>query len=193
MDSERNSRTTAIGLARYAKEYLEAAIVVDQGMGSRKKYATISPIPAYFLLTHGLELTFKAYLRHAGLTVDELGKIGHNLPALYAQARERGLDDLYLLTAEDTEAFELLVALNVFHQLRYIETGFKTFPLWSTAEPLAVRLHQAVAPKVGYESMKVSYPALATAPASEAAIQAAKALAAVGGTAPGMVEAPSTR
>jgi hypothetical protein len=164
MDAERNSRTTAIGLARYAKEYIEAAIVVDQGMGDRKEYATISPIPAYFLLTHGLELTFKAYLRYAGLTVEELGKIGHDLKALYARARELGLDDLYKLTAADTEAFELLVAVNVFHQLRYIETGFKRFPLWSAVEPLGVLLHQAVAPKVGYESLKISYPAAATAP-----------------------------
>jgi hypothetical protein len=166
VDPERNSRTTAIGLARYAKEYLEAAIVVDQGMGSRKEYAVVSPIPAYFLLTHALELTFKAYLRHVGLTVEELWAkgLGHDLNALYERARELGLDALYQMTAEDSAAFELLVAVNAFHQLRYIETGFKTFPLWSVAEPLAVRLHQAVAPEVGYESLKISYPA-ATAPA----------------------------
>lgn len=166
MDPERNSRTTAIGLARYAKEYLEAAIVVDQEMGKRKEYTSISPIPAYFLLTHGLELTLKAYLRHAGLTVEELGKIGHDLKALYAKACELGLGDLYQMTAEDAEAFDLLVAVNEFHQLRYIQTGFKTFPLWSGAEPLAVRLHQAVAPKVGYESLTTSYPAAAAAPKS---------------------------
>lgn len=119
MDPERNSRTTAIGLARYAKEYLEAAIVVDQEMGSKKEHVTISPIPAYFLLTHGIELTLKAYLRHAGLTVEQLGarELGHDLRALYTKARELGLDDLYKLTAEDAEAFELLVAVNEFHQL----------------------------------------------------------------------------
>lgn len=159
MDAERNSRTTAIGLARYAKEYLEAAIVVDQELGKRKKYATISPIPAYFLLTHGIELTFKAYLRHAGLSVEDLLKVGHDLKSLYAKARELGLDALHQMTADDTEAFQLLVDVNEFHQLRYIQSGFKTFPLWSIAEPLAVRLHQAVAPKVGYESLQISYPA----------------------------------
>lgn len=163
MDAERNSRTTAIGLARYAKEYLEAAIVVDQEMGSKKKHVTISPIPAYFLLTHGLELTLKAFLRHSGLSVEDLSKVGHNLKALYAKARELGLDDLYQMTKEDAEAFELLVEVNEFHQLRYIQTGFKTFPLWGVAEPFAVRLHQAVAPKVGYESLTIAYPASATA------------------------------
>lgn len=162
MDPDRNNRTTAIGLAHYAKEYLEAAIAVNQAMGTKKKHATVSPVPAYFLLSHGIELTFKAYLRHSGLTVEELGKIGHDLPALYARSRKLGLDNLYQLTADDTNAFELLVAVNVFHQLRYIETGFKTFPLWIDVEPLAVQLHQAVAPKVGFESLKISYPAAAT-------------------------------
>lgn len=161
MDAERNSKTTAIGLARYAKEYLEAAIVVDKEMGKETTFARVSPMPAYFLLTHGIELTLKSYLRHVGLTVEQLGarNLGHNLKALLARACELGLTDLYQLTAEDAEAFELLVALNEFHQLRYIQSGFKTFPLWGVAEPFAVRLHQAVAPKVGYESLTISYPA----------------------------------
>jgi hypothetical protein len=163
MNVERNSKTTAIGLARYAMEYLEAAITVDQTMGLRKEYALVSPIPAYFLLTHALELTLKAYLRHAGLTVEQLGSkdLGHDLAALYAKARELGLDALHVLTAEDAEAFDMLVVVNEFHQLRYIQTGFKTFPFWAVVEPLAVRLHQAVAPLVGYKSLNIAYPAAA--------------------------------
>ena len=166
MDAERNSRTTAIGLARFAKEYLEAAIVVNREMGKKKAYARVPPMPAYFLLTHAIELTLKSYLRHEGLTVEQLGarELGHDLKALLAKARELGLTDLYQLTAEDTEAFELLVAVNEFHQLRYIQTGFKTFPLWRMAEPFAVRLHQVVSPKVGYESLTVSDPAAAEQP-----------------------------
>lgn len=165
MDVERNSRTTAIGLVRYAKEYLEAASVVDQEMGKDKAFARVSPMPAYFLLTHGIELTLKAYLRHAGLTVEQLGTrdLGHDLKALYVRACELGLGDLYQMTAEDAEVLELLVAANEFHQLRYIQSGFKTFPLWGVAKSFAVRLHQAVAPMVGYKSLTVAYPAIATA------------------------------
>lgn len=118
-------------------------------------------MPAYFLLTHGIELTLKAYLRHAGLSVEELQKVGHDLDTLYSKACELKLTDLHQLTAEDAEAFNLLVTINQFHQLRYIQTGPKTFPLWSIAEPLAVRLHQAVAPAMGYESLNISYPAAA--------------------------------
>jgi hypothetical protein len=158
MDADLNSRTTAVGLARYAKEYLEAAIVVDQEMSKEKAYARISPMPAYFLLAHGIDLTLKAYLRHVGLTVEDLRKAGHDLKALHAKACELGLEDLHKLTAQDVEAFDLLVAANEFHQLRYIQTGAKTFPLWGAAEPLAVRLHQAIGPAVGYESLTIKYP-----------------------------------
>jgi hypothetical protein len=157
VDAELNSRTTAIGLARYAKDYLEAAIVVNREMGKEKDYAHVSPMPAYFLLSHGIELTLKAYLRHVGLSVEDLRKVGHDLKALHAKACEMGLECLYKLTAQDAEAFDLLVSVNEYHQLRYIQTGFKTFPLWGAAEPLAVRLHQAVAPKVGYKSLTVAY------------------------------------
>ena len=166
MDADRNSKTTAIGLARYAKDYLEAAIVVDQELGKGKKYWHISPMPAYFLLTHGLELTLKAYLRHQGLSVEQIStrELGHDLKALYTKACELGLNDLYQLTADDSSAFELLIEVNEFHQLRYIQTGFKTFPSWAIVEPFAVRLHQAVAPKVGFKSLTTSYPATASQP-----------------------------
>lgn len=160
MDAERNSRTTPIGLARYAKEYLEAAILVDNEMGKDAVYSRISPIPAYFLLLHGIELTLKSFLRHKGLTVEQLsGKgLGHDLNALLARARELGLNEVHQLTEQDSEALALLIGANADHQLRYIQTGPKAFPPWGSAEPLAVRLHQAVAPIVGYESLRVSYP-----------------------------------
>lgn len=133
--------------------------MVDREMGRGQAYVRASPVPAYFLLTHGIELTLKAYLRHAGLSVEQLGArdLGHNLDGLLAKARELGLDTLFQFTEADTSAFELLVAVNEYHQLRYIQTGLKTFPSWGIAEPLAVRLHQAVAPRVGYESLPVSY------------------------------------
>lgn len=147
----------------YAREYLEAAITLDQAMCSRKLYPHVSKIPAYFLLTHALELTLKAYLRHAGLTVEQLGSkdLGHDLVALYAKTRKLGLDALYELTAQDAQSFGELVAANEFHKLRYIQTGPAVHPFWEFVEPLAVRLHQAVAPFVGYTSLNIAYPAAA--------------------------------
>ncbi|NIF40110.1 hypothetical protein F3J14_04180 [Burkholderia sp. Tr-862] len=157
MDEE--EKTTAIGLARYAYEYIEAAMLVDDDQAKRNPGAQISPVPAYFLAHHGIELTLKSYLRHSGITVRELRKkqYGHDLHACYRKAKELGLLSIFRETDRDIKAMELLVLLNIEHGLRYIQTGTKHFPLWSIVEPLAVRLHQAVAQAVGYHSFTKAY------------------------------------
>jgi hypothetical protein len=48
-------------------------------------------VPAYFLLTHAIELTPEAYMRGAGLTVGRLRDVGHELGAPVAKANELGL------------------------------------------------------------------------------------------------------
>lgn len=154
-----DDRTTATGLARYAHEYIEAAMILDEKYADRNPGNMISPVPAYFLAHHGIELTLKAYLRHTGLTVRDLRseKYGHDLHACYRKAKELGLLDIFEETQNDSNAMQMLVALNDRHGLRYIRTGMKQFPLWSIVEPLAVRLHQAVAPVVGYHSFTKAY------------------------------------
>ena len=149
-------RTTAIGLARYSYEYIEAAMLVERNDPTPTH---ISPIPAYFLALHGIELTLKAYLRHKGLTVKELRglKYGHDLHACYRKAKELGLLSIFKELPTDADAMRMLVGLNEHQGLRYIKTGMKHFPLWSMVEPLAVRLHQAVAPEVGYKSFSITY------------------------------------
>ena len=154
-----DDRTTATGLARYAYEYIEAALVVDNDHADKHPGSEISPVPAYFLAHHGIELTLKAYLREAGVTVRDLGsnQYGHNLHACYRKAKELGLLSIFNETQNDLNAMQMLAGLNDRHGLRYIRTGMKQFPLWSIVEPLAVRLHQAVAPAVGYHSFTKTY------------------------------------
>ena len=148
-------RTTAIGLARYAYDYLHAAMVVET---SDPTPSHISPVPAYFLALHGIELTLKAFLRHKGVSVKDLQKkFGHDLHACHRKAKELGLNDVFNERPVDADARRMLVGLNDQQGLRYIKTGMKHFPLWSIVEPLAVRLHQAVAPIVGFESFDKSY------------------------------------
>lgn len=148
--------TTAIGLARYAYEYIEAAILVEN---NDQKPTNISPVPAYFLALHGIELTLKSYLRHKGLTAKELGsrKYGHDLHACNNKAKELGLHSVFKEQPGDADAMRMLIGLNEHQGLRYIKTGMKHFPLWSLVEPLAVCLHQAVAAEVGYKSFSITY------------------------------------
>ena len=90
------SRTTPIGLLRYSTEFLEAAGIVDEHMGSRSGYETIAPIPVMFLTGHAIELALKAFLLKHGVTLTELRsrKFGHNLVALMDESLNRGLRDL---------------------------------------------------------------------------------------------------
>lgn len=149
-------RTTAIGLARYAYEYIEAAMLVEQSGRPSKQ---IAPVPAYFLALHGIELTLKSYLRHKCVSAKELRgrKYGHDLHACHKKAKELGLHYIFKEQANDADAMCMLVGLNEHQGLRYIRTGLKHFPLWSLVEPLAVRLHQAVATEVGYKSFNITY------------------------------------
>ena len=56
------NKTTPIGYARYANEFLEAALVTDEKMGSRKGYETFAPIPVMYLVGHSIELSLKSFL-----------------------------------------------------------------------------------------------------------------------------------
>lgn len=155
MLSDDDDRTTAIGLARYAYDYISAAMLIERNDSSP---GHISPIPAYFLAVHGIELTLKAFLRHEGVSPRDLQKnFGHNLHACHRKAKELGLRKIFKEHPSDIDAMGMLVALNEQHALRYIKTGFKRFPMWSIVEPLAVRLHQAVSPHVGFKSFSKNF------------------------------------
>jgi len=155
-DQAEEDRTTGIGLARYAYDYIHAAIVVER---HDEAPGAISPVPAYFLAMHGIELTLKAFLRHKGISVKDLRskKFSHDLHACYRKAKELGLNEFFKEHPNDASALQMLVSLNDHQGLRYIKTGVKHFPLWSLVEPLAVRMHQAVAGVVGFKSFSKTY------------------------------------
>jgi hypothetical protein len=117
--------------------------------------------PAYFLALHGIELCFKSFLLHNGVDIESLvNDYGHNLNKCLVASNARGLNKIFEMNEDDTRAFNLLIELNREHQLRYIQTGFKIYPLWSIVEPLAVRLHQAIAKEVGYRTFDKHYPSI---------------------------------
>ncbi|MBN3761204.1 hypothetical protein G3O01_10280 [Burkholderia sp. Ac-20365] len=146
--ADEDLKNLAKGFARYAFDYIEAARTVDDTIGRRPEHDFISPMPAYFLAMHGVELSLKAFLMCQGMAPKQFG---HNLRTLYETAQKHGLFDVYKPRASDDEAIGLLVDLNADQGLRYMREGEKDFPSFGIVEPLAVRLHQAIAPVVGYE------------------------------------------
>lgn len=157
---EEDAETHAAGFARYAYEYIEAARLIDDTIGRRDEHNFVSPIPAYYLAMHGIELTLKAFMRYYGVTSRSLRnprEYGHDLKSCLRKAKELGLQDIYKMREGDEKAMDLLCALNVDQGLRYVRRGWKEFPSWAIVEPFAVRLHQAVAPLVGYKTFTVHF------------------------------------
>ena len=150
MDDE--SRTTAIGLARYAADFLEAALATDDRMGKNPQYTIVAPIPALYLIGHSLELYIKAYLRHHGRSKKNLKSIGHDLKKCLRRAKELGILEHVQFESGELEAFDVLHELYCSKQLNYIEKGAKTFPVFGPLESMAKKLDKAIGPYVGYKS-----------------------------------------
>lgn len=143
----------AVGYARYAFEFLEAARLIHAEKGEpshRPILGGLSTMPAYFLAAHGIELTLKAFIRH----VDPSGEqaYGHELSSLYQTALALGLAEVYRPSEMDEDLLRMLDGMNESQGLRYFEPGLRTHVRWSFIEPLMLRLHQAVSPHVGYRT-----------------------------------------
>lgn len=145
-------RTTPVGTARFAYEFLSAAM--REHVSSYHPFdADISSTPALYLMGHGIELTLKAFLLDHGLTVRELRKMGqngHDLMEAFRAATSRGLK---CNLCEEQGELAALVALNRSYSVKefeYITTGAVSWPRFSVLSAAACKLFNSVAASVGY-------------------------------------------
>lgn len=144
-------RTSAIGLARYAREYYDAAIAADNVIGHRKGYEIVAPTPVMFLIAHATELALKAYLRWKGVDLEGLKRVGHNLEACWAAAREHGVTEHITLSDEELGILGLISDLHSSTELRYIQTGYKQFPVFGPLQQMSDKVLNTVCPLVRYK------------------------------------------
>lgn len=148
---EDTTRTTSIGLCRYACEFLEAALAADSKMGRRDGFEIVAPVPVLFLVGQSIELALKAFLLSRGVSLRKLRyDYGHNLHRSLRKAKELGLSALVELAADELSTIEVLDALYSSKQLQYIVTGAKTFPMFGPLQRAALRLVHAVGNDVGF-------------------------------------------
>lgn len=147
---DNDTRTTPNGLARYAREFLEAALAADDKMGMKTGYEIIAPIPVMYLVGHSIELSLKAYLLHKGVSLTKLKNLGHDLEKCYKKAEEHGLQQHVTLTREDIDVIGVLNKLYSTKELNYFVKGTKQFPVFGPLEALSKKLIDSVAPLVGY-------------------------------------------
>lgn len=143
-------RTTSIGLARYACEFLETALAADEKIGRRKGFEIVAPVPVMFLVGQSIELALKAFLLSKDVPLPKLRKdYGHELHRLLRKAKELGLFTIAPLADDELETIELLDALYSSKQLQYIVSGTKIFPVFGPLERAALRLVHGICPAVG--------------------------------------------
>ena len=151
--NDEHSRTTPVGMARYAREFFEAALAADEKIGANKKYEIIAPIPVLYLTAHSIELILKSFLLFKGVQLNALKRkgYGHNLNKCITKANNLGLEEYVELDEGEKEAFHYLNELYKTKQLNYIVTGSKVFPSFGPLETSTKKLLEAIAPLVGYK------------------------------------------
>lgn len=150
-------RTSPLGMIRYAHEFMEAALAVDEKVGNQAGFEIVAPIPALYLVGHSIELSLKAYLLSQRVTLRELRHFGHNLHASFRKAKELGLLSHVQFTAPEEDALKILDSLYSTKQLEYIVTGAKQFPIFGLVEGFFAKLFNAVSTVVGFNKQFDSY------------------------------------
>jgi hypothetical protein len=145
-------RTTSVGLARYATEFFEAALAVNDKLGKNDSLVNVASVPVMYLFGHSIELALKAYLLAKGLKLKVLKyDYGHNLLRSFIKAKELGLIDVIALSTEEDSTLARLNTLYSTKQLQYIVTGTKQgVPCFEPLESLARKLVYGIAPIAGY-------------------------------------------
>jgi hypothetical protein len=127
-------------MLRYAIEFYAAAVATDAAIGDSAGYEITAPPPVNYLMGHAIELGLKAYLLHRGRSLADIKSIGHRLRFAYDEARKLGLDEHLPPDAIDVSVLDALDALYSDKQFEYIETGFKTFPVFGPLQHFAREL-----------------------------------------------------
>lgn len=144
------SELSAIGYARYAKEFSKAATATDDTLGMENGFEEIAPVPVMYLRGHSIELILKAYLIHNSANEKQLRSIGHDLIKCHKKAKELGLNSHIELSNGDIKALTALSKLYKSKQLNYMVKGYKNFPVMGPLETLNRNLLATISPLVGY-------------------------------------------
>jgi len=124
--------TSAFGLWQRSKEFLEAALKVSSAPKSEiaELKSTIS-FPAYFLVSHSIELSLKAFLYGRGIPLKDLKKLrnfGHDLEKLLKEARKRKLGKEVKLSTRDCSLIQFLNQTYMYKDFEYHSCGYKSIP-----------------------------------------------------------------
>ena len=140
---DQQGQTAPLGLLRYALEYYAAANAADNAIGDDHGHEIHAPMVVNFLVGQAVELGLKAFLLQEGLSVDELRsrKYGHDLIALFDEAKARGFAKGDEVGAHERGMLQLLNGPYKDRELQYFKAGTKeAFPVFGPLEAAAVSI-----------------------------------------------------
>jgi hypothetical protein len=142
-------RRPPIGMFNFAESFLNAGRHLARAFEKGELHLRFDA-PIYFLYSHALELTLKAFLLAKGYSADVLAsrKFGHQLNVLWQECLKAGLtaepnDDVFI-----EAMIEILDPLATAYELRYLKVGLKRMPRLDELELAVGRLRAAVEPIV---------------------------------------------
>lgn len=116
---------------------------------------THSDSPTEFLYWHSIELFLKAYLLADGMKLSELRKrkYGHNLTALTAEAKKRGLK----LSSKDEELLSFMPTTEDMLDLRYLKVGVRTVPEFYEIKATCENLYRLVGRSLQQRGISIGF------------------------------------
>lgn len=152
-DPSRPPQKRAVGLAQDARAYWQAAQIIEEAdAGATDRGALRLLTPGYFLASHAIELTLKAYLLSQGTDPDRLLDIGHDLDAALAAAEAEGFD------MDDDRFHDVTAQLSQYHRehwFRYRAVGLFSLPLLGEVIDATESALDYVEPIVRHEAVTV--------------------------------------
>ncbi len=143
-------RAPAIAIFLSAESFMRAALHAHQAADAKTLRLSFE-VPIYYLYSHAIELTLKAYLRAKGVTSAELKKTqkwGHDLFKLWNGCFRLGLVLDPVAQAAAAPVVKLLTPFAASYEFRYVKTGCKTLPTLDAVRTAVETLQFAIRPTV---------------------------------------------
>lgn len=148
-DTEDRDRSPPIAIFLSGESFLQTAIHAHEAMEAKALKIRFM-MPVYYLYSHALELTLKAFLRESGVPSEELSKrkFGHNLINIWTECVARGMALDVPTQLEVIAVGKALAPYAASYEFRYVQTGAKTLPTLDAVRKAVEMLHAAVSPIV---------------------------------------------
>ena len=130
-----------------AGSFLQTAILAHEALAAKTLKLRFE-MPVYYLYSHAIELTLKAFLRSRGLTANELARRpwSHDLLKLWDGCFERGFTSDLHTRLTTGAVVDLLAPYAATYEFRYVQAGARTLPTLEVVREAAEALQAAIKP-----------------------------------------------